>query len=457
MEHACKLMHPDNFSEFRSKDSGRARLILGKRKGSTEWEVQAIRYPKEGWAESTARASCEAHEGMFEAAVKVAEHAMKGEIPVWPEGETLPSAAVAIFAEFTREERTYAKRLRGVEIFSAGKGNGDTYSESDLDGMVSAFYALGPSGTGEVVPPLKLGHSEAQRFFGQADGVPALGWVEGPRRNGGKMVSDFADVPDVLHELFRGRKYRKVSAEVYWNYKDTEGRIYPRVLKAVSLLGAEIPAVSNLKDLQTALMGERGREARNYDQQGVVVRTYELDLKDSTTKGGSDMDERQYTEKIAALETQLGTEKASRETWETRALRSEATLSQRDEDFAVKQFREVTIPQLKKDGKVLPAEEETLVVTFTSMQAGTRKYAGADVNPREMFVKSLSDRKAQVNLRDSATGGEDDLVRDGETPAGAVDRTIRKFMDTKEAKDYTDGKELVKTRFPQLWERYIRT
>lgn len=151
--------------------------------------------------------------------------------------------------------------LKGIEIFSAGVWNNDPYTIEDLDRIVEAFPVAG------VTPPLKLGHTEAQKFFGQSDGAPALGWIERVYRRGAKLLADVSGVPEALKSMIQAKRYSKVSAEIYWNYKTGRAGVLPRVLKAVALLGADLPAVSNLQDLQAALMSEVG---------DVEVRCYEL-------------------------------------------------------------------------------------------------------------------------------------------------------------------------------------
>jgi len=338
-------------------------------------------------------------------------------------------------------EHSYGQTLTDVEIFAAGTWNGDPYTVEDLDKMVEADRSL------PFWAPVKLGHTEAQKWFGQDDGAPALGWVTNLRRRGEKLLADLINVPTVLINLIRNGSYRTKSAEIYWNYKnpaDPAGKVWPRVLKAVSLLGADLPAVTSLEELQKVLMSD-ATAALAYGEQGGETRVYSYPDND-----GGHMDEKRYQEKIDMLSAQLNAEKALRETMEGRAVRAEATLATRDEDFAVKNFREVALVALKQAGKVLPAEEESLIVTFSALGAGSRKYGDKDVNPREMFVKSLHDRKSQIGFGASGDDG-------GDAPAAVeVDKRIRKFVEKGDAKDYSEGKELVKTRFPELWERYIR-
>jgi hypothetical protein len=131
---------------------------------------------------------------------------------------------------------SYAQRVDGVEIFASGKHNGDEYSDADLDAMVEAYGKL------DYKPPLKAGHSKDR------PGMPALGWVDNLRRVGSKLVADFVDIPDQVYAVLRDKFYDTVSAEIYWDL-ERAGVTHPRALKAVALLGAEIPAVAGLRPL----------------------------------------------------------------------------------------------------------------------------------------------------------------------------------------------------------------
>ena len=126
--------------------------------------------------------------------------------------------------------------IQGVEIFRTGKWNGDNYSESDLDAMVDAYNEVG------FRPPLKLGYDKKP-------GARAFGWVQNPRRVGDRLIADFVDIPKEIYETIRQRGYDAVSCELYWNL-ERGGRTFARVLKAVALLGAEIPAVAGLRPLR---------------------------------------------------------------------------------------------------------------------------------------------------------------------------------------------------------------
>lgn len=127
--------------------------------------------------------------------------------------------------------------LRNVEIFSAGKWNGDEYTMSDLDDIVAAYRQQG------FVAAVKAGHDETP-------GRPALGWVENVRRVGRKLLADFTHLPKDVYQLIKRRGYDRVSSEIYWNLRSGV-RTFRRALKAVALLGADVPAVTELAPLHS--------------------------------------------------------------------------------------------------------------------------------------------------------------------------------------------------------------
>ncbi len=134
------------------------------------------------------------------------------------------------------DKSAHSNAIRGVEIFRAGIHNGDSYTEQDINDMVSAFNEL------DFRPALKVGHTKDQ------PGAPAYGWVKNLKRVGDKLVADFEDMHDSVVDAIRKRTYPNVSAEIYFNLK-RGGKSFRRALKAVALLGADVPAVAGLTPL----------------------------------------------------------------------------------------------------------------------------------------------------------------------------------------------------------------
>ena len=138
--------------------------------------------------------------------------------------------------------------LKGAEIFQSGEWNARTFTEADLDGIVSSFEALGLSGR----IPLKFGHNGTDA----RDGAPALGWVSRVWREGQKLLADFTGIPRVVYDAIKAGLYKFVSVELL---RDVQAgtRLIPWTLDAAALLGATPPAVGTLRDLQSLTMARR--------------------------------------------------------------------------------------------------------------------------------------------------------------------------------------------------------
>jgi hypothetical protein len=129
------------------------------------------------------------------------------------------------------------------EVFASGTWNGDKYSEEDLDNMVENFKLFGS----QVKVPLKLGHDDGQKFV-QNDGLPAIGWVKDLKKNGSKLVAKIVGIPQKVKNLIDKNAFTRFSSEIIWNFKNS-GNIHKRVLSAVALLGADMPAVTSISDM----------------------------------------------------------------------------------------------------------------------------------------------------------------------------------------------------------------
>ena len=151
--------------------------------------------------------------------------------------------------------------IDGVEILAVGKWDGTPttmeYKTEDLDAIVKSFEELSGDKELNYEPPVKLGHDDNQKLL-QEDGYPAAGWVSSLKRVGEKLVADFKGVPRKIGDIIKAGGWKKVSSEIYTDYEEG-GKKFPMVLKAVSLLGGDIPAVKTIADIQ-AQYDESGKE-----------------------------------------------------------------------------------------------------------------------------------------------------------------------------------------------------
>jgi hypothetical protein len=131
-------------------------------------------------------------------------------------------------------------KLKDIEIFaSGGPWNGRTFSDADLDAMVSSFHELGLSGR----VPVKIGHVGDGR-----DDQPAMGWLESLRRVGDKLLADLSDVDAKLIQDVKAGKFRHISVELLQDV-ERDGVTYPWAVDGIAILGAARPAVSSLERL----------------------------------------------------------------------------------------------------------------------------------------------------------------------------------------------------------------
>ena len=391
-----------------------------------------------------------------------------------------------------------AYQLNGVEIFSTGTHNGDKYTGDDLDAMVEAFNSL------DFKPPLKSGHAKDD------PGHPALGWVTNLRRLGDKLVADFADMPKLVYDYIRDKRFNTVSSEIYWNLK-RGSNTFSRALKAVALLGAEIPAVAGLRPLHElfnaddadAVVKQGTTAILNYSKDEVMneeeIKKLNEDLAvakkaaaDQTAKAeAAEKAAKESADKIAALEAVVkaggtvdatlrnlkdaeneaklktlssnleaatATAKAEREAraaLETASADKEARIAKLEEAQRVAKLGEVAakcrIPALR------PFVQQ--FVDLATRQADAKVYAADGVSQIpamaavEAFVKFSNDNAAKlftvVSNHTTDNGGTGDVQ-------GDVDAKIRKYA-AEHSKTYEQAMDAVFTADPLLKAEYVRS
>lgn len=200
------------------------------------------------------------------------------------------------------ELHEYSNSIKGIEIFATGTHNGDPYTVEDLDQMVAAAKEL------DYRPSLKIGHTK------DTPGAPSFGWVKNLRRVGEKLYADFEDMHDSVVDAIRKRAYDTCSSEIYFNLK-RGGKTFARALKAVALLGAEVPAVANLVPLHKMEFAESGFDGIHAFEQKLDVPTEALFETLSERVAGlinlmKENDMAKNTDQIKALNAQVAEFKA---------------------------------------------------------------------------------------------------------------------------------------------------
>jgi len=323
-------------------------------------------------------------------------------------------------------EQTF--NLNGVEIFSTGIWNGDKYGKEDLDNMVSNFDDVG------FEPPVKIGHNEEQPEL--KDGQPALGYVDKIYTVGSKLLADFKELPKKVYEAIKRGNYKRVSSEIYWNYR-ADDKSFNRVLKAVALLGAEIPAVTNLDSI-TGLYKEVGTG----------------DVKLHYNGKESEIMEEKHENLIPVEEHEKAIE-------DLKAEKEEVI-----KEFAMhkqelkKQHIASYMKELKDEGKVLPAysnEVEALLSTATDEKVYkfSQEDKEVELSQFELVQKIFSNLPKVVEFAElSEADNKNYDVVDYDNPGLEVDRRVKLYLEKDLAKDYATAMELVLKEDKELKEKY---
>ena len=322
-------------------------------------------------------------------------------------------------------EQTY--NLNGVEIFSTGIWNGDRYSEKDLDAMIENFDDVG------FEPPIKLGHNEEQSEL--QDGQPALGYISKIYKVGSKLVADFKELPKKVFDAIKRGNYKRVSSEIYWNYK-ANGSTFNRVLKAVALLGADIPAVTNLESIE-GLYSNMGTGEVKYHYNGKESEIME--------ENHDKVSIQKYEDEISQLRKEK--EEVMKE-------------YQAHKDEIKKENIASYMDSLKTEGKILPVqykEVEALLSTATDEKVYSYSQDDKEINLSQFeLVTSILDNMPKVVefAEISEEGGEPQVVADYDNAGVEVDRRAKLYLEQKKAENYGEAVLAVLKNDKELSDKY---
>ena len=345
----------------------------------------------------------------------------------------------------------------GREIFATGKWNGDTYTTKDLDQMVKAFGEVG------FEPPLKLGHNHAQEKDLFKDGQPALGWIGKIYREGNKLLADFKEIPQKVYNALRRKNYKTVSAEIYWNYSNN-GKTWPRVLRAVSLIGADIPAVTSLEDLDKLYQDNNNHEVRVYS---IHIESFANDKKGGNMDKVEELETKvkELADKNAVLtKNNTNLEAQTKELSDTQVKLKEAQIKLAEGRAEVKAERiKVYISEKKKEGQVLPAFEKELTALLNSASDEkcftftNDKEKSEDLNQYETLKRFVDALPKMIEFSEVGDSNVDNEFTEGslDNPGEEVDRRTKLYMSKKNIKDYGEAMAAVFVDDPELKEKYV--
>ena len=347
--------------------------------------------------------------------------------------------------------------LRNVEIMRTGKANGEEITERDLEDIVSAFGEL------DFKPPVKSGHVRDK------PGMPALGWIERLTKRGKSLYADIVDIPRQVYDAIRARRYDTVSAEVFYGL-ERNGKRYRRALKALALLGADIPAIAGLKPLHEMF------DAEHHDVHTIDA-VFEFSTEDDTM---SDNDQSKNTqqhagdnarEQIDALKREIKelSEKLTAKTLENEQLRKQDEEEKKRLEqklFAIEEeARKAKIESKIKEVKV-PALRPYMQVCYELAMGATDKTVEFSIGDKteNLSPEGIMDHMVQyINTQaeklftEHSTGNQTGSCETYDTVGDEVDAKVREFCQKNSkdyVRDYPEALRAVLAADPDLKRRY---
>ena len=334
------------------------------------------------------------------------------------------------YRQFRGDSANHAQSLTGVEVFRPGRWNGKDYTDQDIDDLVSSFNNLG------YVPPVKLGHDDAS-------GAMAYGWVKNLRKDAGKAIADLTDLPDEIYNAIKNKRYNALSAEIFFNLQ-RDKQTFRRALKAIALLGAEIPAVSGLKPLSESI--------------AYCTKDYE----EIHFQGNDNMDEvTKLKEEITTLKATIA-EQSDKKTMD----KMSQQIADREADITKAATRIAALEAQLLESKIadkvskiqLPVYKEAFTALYKEVNLSkVVKFAEGDKTIEKILDDLITkiSKDASSLFVERGNGGAD--KKSDELPDAKLSRLIDEYIDKHDSADYFKAREQVFKANPDLAKAYINS
>lgn len=335
-----------------------------------------------------------------------------------------------------------------VEVFAVGKWNGLDFAKDDLQAIVMAYNKLGDN----LQVPLKFGHNDEQPF---TDGQPALGWVTSLELTSeNKLLATFSDVPDIVYDAMSAKLYRNVSIELEYGV-EYKGDYYPWVLSGVALLGADIPAVNVLSDLQAYMSKDITFKKR-------VAFTTTQGKKQSFSKGGNSMDIEELKQELANLKTRFTVLEGDYEKAITENADLKKKLASKDLEFKTLRDAEEHRKGIEKRNELAESLDEMVknkMIAPFSRDEYLADYDAAENKDTVMFAveklkKTIESNPTYFGAEQARRKAAQDRHEDGKRPDQIVKERTEKYMLEHGEKNFSVAKRLVLKADRDLAEAY---
>lgn len=282
------------------------------------------------------------------------------------------------FIEFKKTEGSEKKEATiQVEIFAAGTWNGIKITKDDLHELANNFSRL-PN----LQVPLKFGHNKEQKI---TDGMPALGWVTkvwvAKGKDGkDKLFGQFSSIPDLVFSAIEKGLYKNVSIEMYMDV-EYKGEKLGKVLTAVALLGADLPAVNTLADLQAYMSTDASAEFTGGEFASFSY--VEQQKEETTIEEGPAMDE------LEKMKAQLAALEAEKAEFAAKAAKAEEQ-AKKAEFSAYNSKIDSMLEMAVKAMSITPAQKKAIA---SMVGLGTEKVMSVDEESVQGLIDSMTPQK----------------------------------------------------------------
>lgn len=347
-----------------------------------------------------------------------------------------------------------------VEIFSKGTWVGSMgpmkWTSEDIEEIVMNTNALMTQG--KLKPKLKFGHSEfqfweeAQVLEGQDDGDPSIGTAYNFKVSGDKIICDFRAVPDIVYNCIKAEMYDSVSAEL--SYIQNFGWF----ISAVSLLGADAPAVKGLADLQAFL------SQANTENSEFVLKFSQPSFKGEHMPGENNQPKpaagqaSDLTVAHTELQTKFSDMQSKLQASDSKLEEQAKELQKYKEQAIENDFQgklvsaTATYKQDVKDGKLMPAMLQKIEDHFKAQRASFSEGSSLTISPELVGEITQSYRETLDTTQQGGGGG--DLPDSNEAPDEVFAMEVKKIQAEHPKMSYKQASDHLSLVKPAVFKEY---
>ena len=281
--------------------------------------------------------------------------------------------------------------------------------------------------------------------------------------NGDKSdTSSVGNVPDALVDLIKQGRYNSVSIE-FLPRVQFQGNSFTNVLRAVALLGAELPAVKGLKELSANLMSEFAFEFEDADPAETLEKELEMPneanftqeqvdaLIETAVSKAVDDAKASFSEKVEAQEAEIAGLKEDNAKLAEGKAAIEASMKEYV-SASEQKATEALIDKAIDDGKILPAEKDKYMALAQVDQ--TVKFGEDETSVRSLLESILDGAAPKLDLSENMAGGEAKKDVEGGAMEIIHDRTMKAIEASEGKLDYATAYNQVLNADPELKAQY---